>query len=535
MTTRAVAKATWNLDHLSTAQKRALTPALCSFMDTVGTSTGRATFYNSKEEQRAAVEKVHQELFGIERGIYAASLLLPGVNDFSRQVGFARLLDNPRGEVQAVLTAEQEAKVLTFLCGKLPPQRLLKLFLTFRGGNGGKRVNNARTRKLILRSILDNPRLEFWAVKYRRKIEMCLEHAWGKRLTGIMRSILAKKAARSDHEDAILRDNIARWATFTVGEGLTQGKLYECVSFILGNEDDMTMPRLKSYVNAKGDLKAGSLLPPEVLEGIRSRFHKGASKAEVLELSKKQMTANQKIAVQKTAKAANVEIKFDPRDYDSVKLYVYAFEMGLTPELERALKAKAREAANGLPISYKKIGVLVDASQSMFGHETQKLRPMAVALATRDMLREAADKAVVKYAGGAESNGLTFPCGYTSLAKGLVDLLKEDVEAVFVISDGYENAPAGRFDEVVRAARKMGVNTPIYQFNPVASAEASGVRELSKDVKALPINKPEAIGLTMIRSMFELDLQRGVSGLLNLALPQLEQRKTEEETEEKTA
>ena len=58
----------------------------------------------------------------------------------------------------------------------MPAQRLLKLFLIFRGDKGGKRVNNARTRKLILRSILDNPKLDFWAVKYRRKVAMCLAH-----------------------------------------------------------------------------------------------------------------------------------------------------------------------------------------------------------------------------------------------------------------------------------------------------------------------------------------------------------------------
>lgn len=537
---RAIAKTSVtsvSLEHLSDEQRRSLTPNLCSFIDMVGTATGRGTFYNTKEEERIAVEKAHQALFAIDRGIYAAALLLPG-NDYSKQVGFARLLDNPRGESPSVLNAEQEAKVLSYLCRKLPAQRLLKLFLTFRGDKGGKRVNNARTRKLILRSILDNPKLDFWAVKYRRKVAMCLGHAWGKRMTGIVRSILGKEHGdRTEREMSILRDNIDRWVVVGIGAGFATARIsktYECVSFILGNEQGLTLPILSSYAKAKKDLKDGALLPPETLEGIRGRFHKDKPKAAVIELSKAQMTSGQKIAIQRAAKEAKVEVKLDPNDYDSVRLYVYAFEMGMTPDIERALKEKAKEAADGLPVKYKSIGILLDASQSMFGHETQKLRPMAVALATRDMLKAAADRAEVYYVGGAQQDhGIVFPSGYTSLAKGLVALLKRNVECVFVISDGYENAPAGRFDEVVRAARKMGITIPIYQVNPVASAEAKGVRELSKEVSALPINKPESIGLTLLRSMFELDLDRGVAGLLGLTLPLLENKgkKKDEEVE----
>ena len=52
---------------------------------------------------------------------------------------------------------------------------------------------------------------------------------------------------------------------------------------------------------------------------------------------------------------------------------------------------------------------------------------------------------------------------------------------VFVLTDGYENAPAGRFAEVVRAVRQMGVETPIHQFSPVFAAEARGIRSLCGD------------------------------------------------------
>ena len=70
------------------------------------------------------------------------------------------------------------------------------------------------------------------------------------------------------------------------------------------------------------------------------------------------------------------------------------------------------------------------------------------------------------------------PAGDTSLAAGLVALLKREPDVVFVLTDGYENAPAGRFAEVIRSVRRMGVETPIHQFSPVFAAEARGIRSL---------------------------------------------------------
>ena len=82
------------------------------------------------------------------------------------------------------------------------------------------------------------------------------------------------------------------------------------------------LDRLAAYREAKSDFDRGAVLPPETMEGLRSRYHKDRTSAEVLELTKSQLTIGQKIAVQRKAEQSGVEVEFDPAKYDAVRLYV---------------------------------------------------------------------------------------------------------------------------------------------------------------------------------------------------------------------
>jgi hypothetical protein len=95
-------------------------------------------------------------------------------------------------------------------------------------------------------------------------------------------------------------------------------------------------------------------------------------------------------------------------------------------------------------------------------------------------------------------------------------LLQTDPDVVFVLTDGYENAPAGRFAEVVAAVRRMGVKTPIHQFSPVFAAESQGVRKLCESLAAMPVSKPEAIGLGLLKVLMEADVDRGLAALFGM-------------------
>lgn len=498
----------------------ALAQAALSFLDTASTAFGRATAYNEREANQAAELAVHDALLKMDRGLYALLLTLPGVTDRARQVGVKNLL-GVTGE--SSVGADVERKVLAHLVAELPPTRVFKLFIALRAGDekaGIHRANNARARKLILRVILGSPRIELWAVKYRAKMAESLTHAWGVRTTSILRAVLAKEpSVWTSKEQTIVRKAIDRFA------GKSAEKVRACVAFVLRvSGPTPTLPLLAAYEAAKTELSAGRRLPLEVLEGIRSTFHKDVKSADVLAITKGSLTTAQRMQVQRRAVEAGVEVRIDPTEYDAVRLYLYAFEMGMTPEIGRALLEKASKAALALRLGYGRIGILLDASASMAGSKEQPLRPMATALAVRDVLMHAA-RSVVVISGGASTGAdelLVRPSGATSLAEGLVELLAANVEAVFVLSDGYENRPAGRFAEVVGAVRGMGVETPIFHLNPVFAQEAKGVRSLADaSVATLPVSAPEALGLAFVRGLLVAEPRRGLEALAGLALPML--------------
>jgi hypothetical protein len=480
-----------------------------AFLDTASTAFGRATAYNDRQTAQDAELAVHDALLSQDRQLYALLLTLPGVTDRARQVGVKNLL-GVRGDIDL----ETERRVLAHLVAELPATRVFKLFVALRAGDekaGIHRANNARTRKLILRVILGSPKLELWAVKYRTKMAESLTHAWGVRTTSIVRAILGRASDTwTRKEQAIVRKAIDRFAH-------NVDTARACVAFVLRTATNATLPLLRAYDAAKTDLTAGRRLPLEVLEGIRSTFHKEVPSAQLLELTKNTLTTAQRINVQRRAAEANVDVRMDVTEYDAVRLYLYAFEMGMSREILDALMDKAKKSAATLRLGYARIGVLLDASASMAGSREQHLRPMATALALRDVLAHAAEATIVR-SGGDADGVLVRPSGATSLAEGLVELISAGVDAVFVLSDGYENRPAGRFAEVVAAIRNMEIHTPIFHLNPVFAAEASGVRSLASDsVATLPVAAPEALALAFVRGLLAAEPRRGLDALVGLA------------------
>ena len=289
----------------------------------------------------------------------------------------------------------------------------------------------------------------------------------------------------------------------------------ECVGFVFGIERGLKLDLLRRYRDAKRDLDAGRGLPPEVLEGIRATYHKHLPSGRALELGRGAMTNVQRMRVQRSADAAGVKVEFDPRKVDAVRLYVYAFERGVDDSIAEALDAKAREVAESLPFEIEHAGILLDASASMAGSSEQAMRPIASALALRDLLQAKARRASMVTSGGCADGRLVRPEGATSLARGLVQLLRLAPDVVFVLTDGYENAPAGRFDETLDAVRELGIDTPVYQISPLFGAEANGLRALAPaGALALPIAAPESFGLAYVRGLVENDPKKGIRALL---------------------
>lgn len=491
----------------------ALAQAALAFVDTASTAFGRATAYNGRAAQGAAELSAHAGLRALHRGLYARLLGLPGLTDRSKQLGLVGLLGTPRGASEA--ESAHERALLPALAADLPAPRLFKLFAGLRlrtpkdAPDALPRANNARTRKLVLSTLLGSPRLQLWSVKYRDKLAAALVHALGRRTASVLRSVLAK-TVWTDSEQRLVRRSIDRFARPTaVDEART------CVAFALRAEVAPTLPLHVAHAAARTDLSAGASLPLEVLEGLRSTFHKGVPKEQVLRVAQS-LTDGQRLRVQRRAAAAGVTVDFDPAAHDAVALYLYAFAQGLTPAIEAALDEKAAAVAARLSFGWRRVGVLLDASASMAGSNEQALRPMAVALALRDVLVRVAP-AVVVTVGGSVDGRLVRPRGATGLAEALLDLVETAPDAIFVLSDGYENQPSGRFAETVSALATIGVTTPIYHLSPVFAAEVGGVRSLSPLASTLPVSGPAALGVSFLRGLLAHEPRKGLTALLALA------------------
>lgn len=499
------------LANLNDAIRQEIGDTYSDFIDIASTATSRATFYNTAEEQKNKVLQAHNGLINLERGIYGLSLLLPGITDFSKQIGLINLLSRPVGN-EALLGIDNERILIEKLLHSLPVHRQLNMFAEIRE----KRINNARTRKLILKTILNSSKLEFWSVKYRKKIALALEHAFGKTNTGIIKSILSKLVTSWDEKETdIIKKNIDKF----VFETSRLSNVYECVKFIFGYEKSTRLPLHKAYSQAKREISKGKLLPFEVLEGIRSTYHPDVSPKAVLELTNPNLTKNQKLTFQRKAEKEGVNIDINLADYDAVKLYIYAFERGLSKEIAEALQKRADESLKKLPFTFGTTGILIDNSQSMAGNETQAMRPLAISLAVRDVLKNASKEATILYTNGnAQDEILPLPSGHTDLALSLIQLLKTKPEHIFIITDGYENATAGRTDEVLKHIKQMGIETPITQLTPVMAAESKGLRKLSQQIAVVPISNADTLSLGVIRGLFKSDFAKAIEVFIEYSL-----------------
>jgi hypothetical protein len=364
-----------------------------------------------------------------------------------------------------------------------------------------------------------------------------LSHAWGRSLGSAIGAVAAKEI-RTNKEQSMLRKHVLSYLGSNCGkvEVVNLNHVLECIAFLYGERDRISddMKLLQSFINAKANISDGLKLPAEIIEGIRSTYHKNVSASELLKMRADVggiKTRYEKRVVQKRVKEVGGKVEMNPLDYDAVELYIYAFEVGADSEILEALDKKAKDAAKLLPVSYDRLAIIVDASKSMEGSKEQPMKPLAIALSIRDMLQRSATESMVLYCGGfadtkdmpdiSSNIKIVKPSYETELAQSLLDALVYEPDAVYVISDGYENSPAGRFGDVLRKAREIGIDVPVIHCNPVFASETGSVRALCEGIEkvtTLPVRSPMAMGSGIIRGLIESDPRRGLNSILRIAL-----------------
>jgi len=103
----------------------------------------------------------------------------------------------------------------------------------------------------------------------------------------------------------------------------------------------------------------------------------------------------------------------------------------------------------------------------------------------------------------------------TDLASSFIELLKGEntvkpYDAIFILTDGYENAYDGLTNEVILIWKtESGRDIPIFQISPITSAEmGANVRKLSESVVTMAINNPTALQPQITARLLEIDTKR---------------------------
>jgi hypothetical protein len=189
---------------------------------------------------------------------------------------------------------------------------------------------------------------------------------------------------------------------------------------------------------------------------------------------------------------------------DFMALYKTGYENGFTAEIHNAID-KLAEKKKIQGFFYQNIGIIVDESASMTGNKVEsKNTPRAIADFTSKVLSKSAKCSVVFGTDGFS----------TDLATAFVRLMKVEnsiqYDAIFILTDGYENAYDGLTNEVISIWKaETGRDIPMFQISPITSAEmGANVRKLGDGVVTMAINNPVALQPQINARLLEIDTKR---------------------------
>lgn len=493
-----------------------------------------ATYYHSKDEQMKAIQTQIKNLYKLSKelpliiasqkgatGRFVSEVLL---NEFkSTFKGGACNIVNP---IDWYDNGISDKAVLTALnnLGESGLPYVLRLFVDLKN----ERVNNERTRKIVLGFIWGQSNLEFYAMKYRNKIAEVLRHAYGVKKTSILLTIAQKQInlnganiLGSEKEQSIVNDCILKYFN---GDST---KAFKLLLFLFKKDNGVTygaqeFPLLAEYQKAKTDITGIKNVPEEVLLGLISsvkhpQYHsmwatdiqKAATKA-LIRKNVEVTSVNQQVRQTKSTAKLGVEKTVDmEKATDYMALYKTGYETTFTAEIKSAID-KLAEKKKLQGFFYQNIGIIVDDSISMTGNALEsKNTPRAIADFTAKVLGKSSSNAVIVKTADQ----------VTDLASSFIELLrKEDVskpyDAIFILTDGYENAYDGLTNEVISIYKAESQrDIPMFQISPITSAEmGANVRKLGEGVVTMAINNPSALMPQITARLLEIDPKRWLEG-----------------------
>jgi hypothetical protein len=273
-------------------------------------------------------------------------------------------------------------------------------------------------------------------------------------------------------------------------------------------------------------------LPYEVARGhALDKFGMTKEQFEERFSKKGQKTQKEKRLSAKRTAAAGGEVEYNPAsEKDLFALYTYLGGQDQIPTMAPAWIGRlAKIQAERMQLALSDCAVILDTSPSMFGTMATKRHPLFRALAVARILEKSTDKFELFMTTDQQGTPVIPKLGgATSYAPSVLKALKAGFTNIFLLGDGYENAPEGMTHRVLYAFKKKldpENKVSFIHLNPVAAAEdKGGVREVSPyapsagltHVKALP----SAVFLSLAKAYPVRAIEAYFKELVRLQAPQ---------------
>jgi hypothetical protein len=453
----------------------------------------KGAFYEETDEQFQQVSRMWNELFNYDRTLFCLITLLGGTG-FSKGVMSHILLSNPQSStgrelIPEGLSVDYETEVILYNLSKEKTPRALKNLLMLTGREGQTKVNNARTRKLILEYIFNrgHDSLDNLAVNYKGKLKTLVRHALG-------RQDLAKILMG---DDQLFQKWIGRYhknalpvVLYLFDRPIPNDQVfayYKKVEQVLKLKEAAQRRDVEAFRHFMDGLPRLTVL------GYRNTYKVPIEKSEIFE--KTQMSNRQAIQMEAAAKRSGTKVKVNYKNqdvYDLWKALYFKLQQSDDENLDKIVEAIGEKDGNKLDIG--EVSVVFDVSRSMVGSDQRPLHPFLTGLSILSVLDNIQN---VFYVGGTsiptkindKEMYFVFPSNETALWKGLVDAVASGSKKIIVISDAYENSPKGMFQHVYNHFKDKE-NIEIIHINPVFSADSQqgSARKLADDIEPLPVS-----------------------------------------------
>ncbi|MBK3585284.1 hypothetical protein [Streptomyces sp. 2R] len=429
------------------------------FVNAAITATGQREFRSDAVGQQLSLDFLHAYVRVNYRRVYASSLALD-INDHNAARIVLGLLETA-GEASAE-ERRTEGRLIAARLALLPPQRVYRLFGEVRRAG----INNRRTRAIMRDWLAARPDLGHDAVKYRGGV---------------------KTAARHIH--------------LRCPEGA--GPLAEVGAFLFrpGRLPRYEHRLLDAWRRAHYEQGAVAELPFTVAEGFAARH--GMKREVFLKRAAPRMTRLERLRTHSVTQRPEIDLTAMPLTRLALYVLSLPFEQRAArrTELTGALRTAARRAAGGHAGSWGRVHAVLDDSFSSSGSGQKRRRPLAVALAGHHLLEVLAAPGAYRglWTSGRGDALLVRPWGPTPLGMRVLDALEPGPggaapDRLVIVSDGWDNAPAGLAGEVLRVWRKRldpGRRTAVVHVNPVYDADGFDVRRLAPGVPTAGIRDAE--------------------------------------------